>query len=222
MLNLAVFEKADEQLLESSFDAIQQKDNVTILNSGAEHDSILRQTIDDVRIPLKAQFSFQNLFKVKTNYGCFYIAQCLVDFGYPAGSRSGVQSYNHVYEYQLMGIAHLRVDLGITNMRKETAIDKLFNRFFYHDINFTGADRFNEKYLLVSDSRPVLETCFDNHFLSTIAEYDDVLLSINHQQLYISFDQPMNIRQTSIVQDILSNCKFLGNTAMTNLPGGGG
>ena len=52
-----------------------------------EKEQVFRQTIDNVKIPKNANFSFQNLFKIKVTNGHFYVAQCLVDFEFPIGTR---------------------------------------------------------------------------------------------------------------------------------------
>lgn len=208
MLNLITPEIEDSSLLESSYNAFKDKDTIGIVLNSLEKEKIFRQTIDNLKIPLNANFSFQNLFKLTAAKGCFYVAQCFVDFGYPVESK-GSQSYIHKYEYQVIGIANLQVDLGVTHLRPENKVDRFMSFFFDTDIDFENADIFNERYYLYSDRKSHIQKYFDKPFITKIAKYKDVILISNGTQMFISFDDSMNANQTRILQDIFSSFKWL-------------
>lgn len=174
MLNLVTFEPDDAELLESSYNAIRQKDCLEIIADNTERNKIFEQTVNSLTIPLNATLSFQNLFKITISSGHFYIAQCLIDFGYPV-SRRLVQSPTHEYDFQIIGIANLKIDLGNSLLRPETKIDKLLGRFSDHDIDLDNCEKFNDKYYLVSNSKKEIHEAFDKSFVNTVSKYNDVL-----------------------------------------------
>ena len=87
MLNLVSFDITDQNILDNSYKAFRNKENIEIIIDIKEKEQVFRQTIDNVKIPKNANFSFQNLFKIKVTNGHFYVAQCLVDFEFPIGTR---------------------------------------------------------------------------------------------------------------------------------------
>lgn len=208
MLNLVTFDIDDRQLLESSYNALKNKERMVIVTDDHEKKSVFRKMVDVIRKPGHSEFSLQNLFKLHGPYGYFYIAQCLVDFGYPAGPKSS-QTFTHQYYYQLVGIAFLSVDLGITHMRRETKADKILGLLFSGDIDFEGAEKFNDKYYLVSDKKQAVLQHFDPAFLQAVAKYDDLLLTTNGRELYISFESALSNNQSRHIQDILNYFKYL-------------
>src|SRR4051812_2539912 len=141
MLNLVTFDIDDQKLLEESYNAIQQKNNLTIITNTTERKKIFTQTINAIKIPNGAEFSFQNLFKISLQKGKFYIAQCIINYNYPLGRR-GSQTFDHNYHYCAVGIANLTTNLGITNLRSETQIDKVAGYFFDADIDFEYSEKF--------------------------------------------------------------------------------
>ena len=84
-------------------------------------------------------------------------------------------------------------------------------RFFNHDIDFERVEKFNEKYFLVSNSKTEVLKYFDTKFLDTIAKYNDILLTTNGRQMFISFDNELQNNQTRIAQEIFSNFQYLKN-----------
>lgn len=208
MLNLVTYDIDDRELLENSYKAIRDKENLEIVTDEKEKNTVFRKMIDVIWKPNHSQLSLQNLFKLQYPHGFFYIAQCLVDFGYPAGPKSA-QTFTHRYYYQLVGIAPLSVDLGITHMRRETKTDKLLDIFFSSDIDFDSAEKFNDKYYLISDKKDAVIKYFDPVFLQTLAKYDGTLLTTDGSQMYISFESDLNNNQSRCVQDILSHFKYL-------------
>jgi hypothetical protein len=208
MLNLVTFDISDRTLLEKSFDNLKEKQNVEIISNGIERDKLFRQTVDNVKNPNNSNFKFQNLFKLKSTNGYFYIGQCLIDFGFPIGSR-GSQTFEHKYYFQTIGIANLKIDLGVTHLRPETKIDKFINRYFNYDIEFEKMEKFNEKYYLTSNKKSEVIKYFDKEFLNAIAKHNNILISTNGNQMYISFDTDLEINQPRIIQDILKNLNFL-------------
>jgi hypothetical protein len=210
MLNLVTLDISDRPLLENSYNALKNKGEVEIVTDSTEKEQIFRQTIENIKIPNNSSFAFQNLFKLKTKGGYFYIAQCLVNFGYPLGSKNS-QAFEEKYNFQIIGIANITVDIGITYLRPETKLDKIVTRFFDIDIDFDGVEKFNDTYFLVSNKREEVLKYFDTNFLNTIAKYDDVLLTTNGKQIYLSFDGELNNNQTRSAQDIFTNFRYLAN-----------
>jgi hypothetical protein len=175
MLDLSVFDSDDRELLEESYEAIQQKDRLQIVGDGPDRDIILQHTLHAISLPSQGVFSFQNLFKLTLPNGTFYIGQCITDYGHPV-SRHSHTTGERKYAYQLIGIAYLAVDLGKTYMRPETKMDKLIGRFFDGDIDFQGKDKFSDLYYLVSDKKEDVLRAFNKEFRDKISNYKNVLL----------------------------------------------
>jgi hypothetical protein len=210
LLNLIAFDKEyDHEHLESSFNAIQHKGALEIVTDEPEQKAITRKLIAVLTIPHHAGFSIQNLFRFSLPNGQFYIAQCLVDFGYPVNSKL-MQSPNREYHFRVVGFANLSVDLGNTLLRRETKTDKLVGRLFGNNIGFKETDQFNDKYYLVSDNKEVVIQSFDKNFVNTITKYDDVYLLTKGKEMYLHFEATIEDDHTRIIEDIFSNCNFLG------------
>jgi len=150
MLNLVAFDtEYDSYLVEASYQSIKHKDFLQIITDDNEKKEMLRKTSLALTVPNEAVLTFQNLFKLTLPNGRFYIAQCLFDFGYPVSHKLS-QSSVHKYHFQVVGIAPLRIDLGKTLLRRETKTDKILGTFFGNDIYLEVADKFNDKFHLVS------------------------------------------------------------------------
>ena len=203
MLRFITSDSEDTELLESSYNAIRQKDGFQIVIDEEEKKKIFRQTVNVISIPANGTISFINLFKIVHKTYSYYIAQCMIDFGYP------LKGSIWKYDFQAIGIARLNIDLGNTTLRPETKTDKIIGRFFDSDIDFTGAELFNDKYYLVSNKKDTVLKVWDNDFLMTIAKYDNVLLTTRGYDLYITFTTELKIEHTKVIADILSTCKFL-------------
>jgi hypothetical protein len=208
MLNLVTPDIDDQKLLENSYNSIRRKDILEIVTSENEKERILSMAINSLRKPGTASFSFQNLFKLKYSTGYFYIAQILIDYNYPTGNK-GSQTFYHKYSYHTIGIANLSIDLGITNLRPEMKIDKLVDWIFKTDIDFESSQQFSDKYYLASNKKESAIKYFDGQFIKTISKYDDILLSTNGSEIYISFVDTLVPNQSRIIEEILSTCKFL-------------
>jgi hypothetical protein len=208
MLNLVTFDKDDQALLENSFDAIKQKDILAIVEEGDEKKKIFDLVINSLKIPTTSQLSFQNLFKLSSTKASFYIAQCLIDFNY-SGKAQSRQNFDHKYEYCAIGIANMSIDLGSTELRPENKLDKIINRFINHDIDFDNAEKFSDKYYLISNKKDMVRKYFDQSFINTIARYDDILLSVKNDHMFVSFTGSLQINQCRIIEDILGSCKFI-------------
>ncbi len=208
MLNFVTYDISDQAILENSYNAINRKENLIVVVDELEKTKVFTQTINSLRIDSNCQFSFQNLFKIESQINSFYIAQCLLDYGFPLGSK-GSQTFDHKYNYIAIGIANIKIDLGHTYLRPERKIDKLWNHFFNSDIDFEESDKFSDKYYLQSNSKEFIIKHFDKPFLNTIAKYDDVLISIQNNQMYISFENELQSNQCRIIEDIFENSKFV-------------
>lgn len=203
MLKFITSDPEDTNLLEGSYNAIQQKEGFQIVVDEEEKSKIFRQTANTISISANATFSFINLFKIDNISFSYYIAQCMIDFGYP------LKSSTWKYDFQAIGIARSNVDLGKTLLRPETKTDKLIGRFFDSDIDFEQTKLFSDKYYLVSNKRDVLKKVLDTDFLNTIAKYDNVLLTTRGYELYITFTTELKVGHTRIIDDILSACRLL-------------
>lgn len=209
MLNLVAFDpEYDRELLESSYESILNKDLLTIITDAGEQAVLLKKIQNNMVIPGEASIRFQNLFKFNLPKGQFYLAQCLLNFGFSASSRTHSFQEHH-YHFQIIGIAAIRFDLGKTFMRPETKIDKITGRFFGNDIDLPETKKFNDKYYLVSDNPDPVFTHFDKQFANTISKHDNVLLFIKNKEMVVTFDTDIEEEHSGIVEDILLNCNFL-------------
>lgn len=211
MLNLVAHDiEDDKESLENSYNAIKQKDCLEIVPDEAEKESVLKKVKTILTIPTQAMLSFQNLFKLRAANGQFYISQCLIDFGYTVSGRL-VQSANSKYNFQLVGIANIKFDLGKTLLRPETLADKIVGGFFGNDIDFDNAEKFSDKYYVVSDKKQFLRQSLDLHFLSTIAKHEGLVLLTKGNDMLLTFETSLEEKQSAIVEDVLSNCRFLSD-----------
>lgn len=207
-LNFSTYDEDDAAIIQGSYNSIRQKDCLEIVVDEIEKKKIFDQTLNYIRIPDSGSISFQNLFKLSFPLGHFYIAQCLLDFGYPVSGKL-MQSFVHKYNFQIIGIASLSIDLGNTSLRTETKIDKIVGRFFGDDIDFSHSEKFSDKYYLVSDKRDEVNKAFDKDFLTRISKYNNILLTCKGNNMFISFANGFKTNQSGIVEDILSHFKWL-------------
>lgn len=203
MLKFITSDPEDTELLESSYNAIQQHEGFQIVVDEEEKKSIFRQTANTISIPANGTFSFVNLFKITRTIHSYYIAQCMIDFGYPLKGSAWK------YDFQAIGIARLNTDMGKTLLRPETKADKMLGRFFESDIDFDQAKQFSDKYYLVSTKKDLLLKVWNTEFLNTIGKYDHVLLTTRGCELYITFTTELKGEHTRIIEEILSACNFL-------------
>jgi hypothetical protein len=209
MLNLVAFDKEyDSYLVEASYQSIKQKALLQIVTDDNAKKEILRKTALALTIPNEAALTFQNLFKLTLPNGHFYIAQCLFDFGYPVSTRLA-QSSVHKYHFQAVGIASLSIDLGKTLLRRETKTDKILGSLFGNDIDFEGAEKFNDKYYLVSTQKENVTKAFDRNFTSTLSKYDNITLMTEEQYMFITFETAMEEDHLGILEEVLSNFQYL-------------
>lgn len=211
MLNLVAHdEEADKELLEDSFNSIQQKDFLEIVTDEEQKAPVLDIVRSLLPAPPPANISFQNLFRLNSRFGQFHIAQCLVDFGYSIAGRID-QAANAKYHFQLVGIARIRYDLGKTLMRPETLGDKIVGRIFGNDIDLQDAKKISSRYYLVSDKKNTILQAFDKHFISTIEKYDGLVILTHGNQMVVTFETGLEREQSGIAEDVLTNCRFLAD-----------
>lgn len=209
MLNLVAFDtEYDSYILESSYQSIKHKDFLQIVSDDNEKKEMLYKTALALTMPNGAAFTFQNLFKLKLPKGQFYIAQCLFDFGYPVSHKLS-QSSVHKYHFQAVGIAPLRIDLGNTLLRRETKTDKILGAFFGNDIDLKGADKFNDKYYLVSTQQDNIKKAFDSSFTGVLSKYENIILLTKDQYMFITFEVEMEEGHCAALEDILSNFQYI-------------
>jgi hypothetical protein len=209
VINYAAYdEEEDKELLESSYNAILQKNDMQIITDQSETDLILKKVLSILTIPVNSTFSFQNLFKLSSRYGQFYIAQCLLDQGFPV-YRNLAQTYPRKYSFQLIGFAEIRFDLGKTVLRPETLGDKIIGRLFGNDIDLENAEIFNKKYYLVSTKKDSILRAFNQNFLNAMSRHDGLVLMTTGNQLLLTFETSLEEKQSAIVEDVLMNCDLL-------------
>jgi len=208
MLNFYNSSIIDRNLLEESFNAIQQRNPVEII-TGEEKEKLYQQTISAIRTPNETKnFSFENLFKIKCSAGNFYIAQCAIDFGYPP-SQMGYPTSTPQHILQLIGIAKSNIDLGNTFIRPETKVDKFLSHFMNHDVIFNQSEQFSERYYISSDKKDIIRQTFDPLFLDGISTCNDLLLATKGTEMYISFSSALSAEQGIMITDVFSKCTFL-------------
>lgn len=208
MLNFYNYSIIDSTLLEDSFNKIQQQSRAEIV-TGPEAEQVYQQTIRTIRTPNETKnFSFENLLKIQGRSGNFYIAQCVIDFGYPP-SGIGFPGTDIKYALQLIGIAKSNTDLGNTFIRPESEVDKWIGHFIHQGITFDHEIKFSDKYSLTSDKKDVIQQTFGNSFLDCISKYDGLLLATNGTEMYISFTTGLSVEQGVIVMDVFNACGFL-------------
>lgn len=210
MLNLSVFDKDDEERLEQSYRAIRNKEQLTIVTDPVEKQQALQLLLIHVGARHNVDLSIQNLFKVARGNDYFYVVQCLFDYGYPSSAKTG-QSADHVYHYQIAGIAPSSIDLGKTIIRPQTKTDNFVNRFFKTDINIDGCEPFNDHYYMSSSKEENIRKAFDKKFLTALSKYKTLRLLGSDNWLFMTFDQDLNNAHSSIVEDVFMNYKFLGS-----------
>ena len=197
----------EAELLEVSYDAIRNKDCLQIVSDADQKKAIHQKALGVLAIPHEAVFTFPNLFKMSMPNGTFHIAQSLFDFGYPVSRR--LSQSLHKYHFQVIGIADVKIDLGKTLLRRETRTDKVVTRFFGNDIDFTGTEKFNDKYYLVSDKKDAITQTFDKNFVNTLVKYDDLVLMTNVNVMVITFESEMKEEHAAIIEEIFSHFNFL-------------
>lgn len=206
MFNSDHLDPDDAELFQESYNAIKQKEFLEPVTESSELDKVLRQILTSMTLSPNSKFFFQNLFKINLTNGHFYIAQCVIDFGFSTKRNA---SLVHEYKLQLIGIANLSINLGRTMLRSETKLDKLVDRFFDYDIDFTGTERFNDKYYLVSNRKNIVEQVFDKKFIEAITRHNDVLISTLNTTMFIHFSDQLSAKQSAAVEDIFNCCQFL-------------
>lgn len=200
----------DFRILSDSFDALSNKSEIVIVENAAETQRIFDSVLNHINLSKAATFSFQNLFRLKSNFGQYYIGQLLIDFGYPRGSH-GTATSGHQYLYQIVGIANLSIDLGQTHLRPETKLDKLVGIVFKSDIDFETSPNFSDKYYLASNNPKSVEQYFDRNFRDTISKYDNILLTVQEKMMFVTFDEELTTQHTRIAQDIIHKFKYLAD-----------
>ena len=201
MFNLSAFDEMDILELENSYNTIRNKNSIDVITDLSEKQRLLQKVLNALRLPPRCVFSIQNLFKLKLSNGQFYIAQCLLDYGF--------QTNDHKYNYQLIGIAESTIDLGKTFLRPETKSDKFVGYFFSSDIQIENAERFNEKYYLVSNKKGEIVNAFNQSFINSFSSCDNIYLYTDRNDIFVTFDSELAAEQSRIVEEIFSKFKYL-------------
>lgn len=208
MLNLIAIDEDDRNTLKRSYQLIA--DYAEIVTDEAVVKSITSKVSNFLTIPNGAVFSLQNLFKINLPEGNIFIAQCLLDYGYPVNGKMTI-SQTRVYTLQVIGFAELTVNLGTTILRPETKLDKLIGRFWGKGIKFDGAEKFNKKYYLVSNDKAAVQQHFDIPFVNTIANCKNILISNKSSEMAITFEAELQVGHSKIILDVFKKCKFIVN-----------
>lgn len=208
MINLTAFDESDISLLEDSYNAIRNKDSVKIISDSTEKQEMTRKILSVLSLPNNCVLSIQNLLKLRLANGQFYIAQCLLDYGYPV-NRKLSQQFNREYKYQLVAIAEANIDLGKTLLRPETKSDKIVGRFLKTDIDIDNAHHFNNKYYLISNKREQILRVFTKGFLNALSSSDNIYLFTRGKDIFLTFDSDLESQHSRIAEEVFLNFRFL-------------
>ena len=207
MRNTFAFDKDfDSPILDNSYNSIRNKSSLTVVVD-EEKQSILKKVLAVLTVPTNGVFSILNLFKIRHSNASFHISQCLIDYGFPVGSKLS-QSYDRAYEFQVIGHAVSSLDLGETFMRQEKKTDKWFS-FLTNDIDIDNAEKFNDKYYLISNRRTSVVEAFDKAFCDKIAKTNDLILMTKGHDMFLTFENQIKSNQTRHLEDIFCSYKFL-------------
>ena len=208
MDELTYFDKEDLPVLKASYMSIKNRANLEIVKDPSKQNEIFQKFVGVLNIHHSATLSIVNLFKMTLSSGSFYIAQCIVDFGYPVGNKLE-QNLTRKYEYQLIGYALSTIDFGETLLRPETKTDKLVSRFFDKDIDFDTTSRFNDKYYLVSNKEKLVREYFNRGVLEVISKVDNLHLMTKDNEIFLLFDTDLKPQQSRAIEDIFTNMGYL-------------
>ncbi len=129
MIDFRDFNK-NSLVLKQSFEAFKEKDNIELITDESYKQELVQKVLKSINIPFNIKvFTFENLFKFHLPKGKFFIAQCLLDYGYPL-SQSGFPSSIHKYDFQLIGFANIKFDLGRTYIYPLTGMKAMVFKFF--------------------------------------------------------------------------------------------
>jgi hypothetical protein len=202
LLNLITYEIQDAAILEKSFEAIADQENLIIIVDEAEKKEILHLAMKALSLDMNCSFSFQNLFKITTFNNEFYIAQCLLEYNVPADkSRT---TTHHAHRYQVIGIANLKKDPGELYLRPETKIDKFLGSFLVKDVDFDSHQEFSDKYYLVAKNEDAARRVFDSSLLNAIAKHDNLTIKVIDRIFCLTFNEEFKVNHTEIAADILN------------------
>lgn len=211
MLNLQTYDREDASLLERSFRAIRNQQQLQFILEGDEQKEVFDKIKDFLVPPVNSTINLQNLFRVDVDKGVFYIAQLMIDFGYPVGQKLS-QSFDRKYHFQAIGLAKISLDLGDTIIQPETKTDSFFDRLMKRDIDIEGADLFNEKYYFVSTDKPCAKKVFDKRLVDCISKYDKIHIIAKDKYIFIGIDDELEPIHSRQIENIFSNFRFLENS----------
>lgn len=202
------FDRDDAKAITGAFNLLKNKDIATLIEDDNVKKKLLTRILSALTLPKLINCHFQNLLEFSLPVGKFYIAQILLDFGFPAGSRS-TQTFDRVYHFQVIGFAELSIDLGKTIIRPELKADNILLGIFNRDIELNKANLFNQKYYLTSDKKEMAIKYLDKTLTAIISNYNNLLLHFNSKDLYITFAKPIENFQMKAIEEIFCNCNFL-------------
>ncbi len=208
MIDFRDFNK-NSLILKESFEAFKEKNNIELITDESHKQELIHKVLKSIEIPFNVKvFTFENLFKFHLKKGTFFIAQCLLDYGYPL-SQSGFPSSIHKYDFQLIGFANIKFDLGKTYIYPLTGMKATVFKFFKKNIYFPKLEKFNSSYFIESNKPEILKATLNEEFLNVIAGYENIFVTINNSDMYIYFNDNLKIFQSEAIEEILSNYKFL-------------
>ena len=196
-------------LLLSSYNCILDKSRLEIVIDKQEKESVRKILFETLQLDFTlGDFSIQNLFKLKSLNGNFYIGQCLSDFGYSYGGGKYDREYRHRYYYDIIGFGILKDDLGQTLIRQKTTADKLIEHFVHTTIKIDNCEVFNSKFYLISDKKENMLKCFDSPFIKTISKYEGISIKTINNKMLLAFENHLEETQSKTVEDIFSSFKY--------------
>lgn len=207
-LNTFAFDSDDAKAITGAFNQLKNKDTATLIEDDNVKKKLLARILSSLTLPKLINCQFQNLLEFAMPFGKFYIAQMLLDLGFPAGSRS-TQTFDRVYHFQVIGFAELSVDFGKTIIRPELKADNILFGIFNRDIELNNANLFNQKYYLTSDKKEMAIKHLDKTLTARIGKYNNLIIHFNCKDLYVTFANPIENFQMKAIEEIFCNCNFL-------------
>jgi hypothetical protein len=207
MLDLVAFNaEDDEELLLDSFNSIRSRDRLEIVDDAAQKTEILRHLSEILEVPQGATLQFQNLFRLERDRTHYHIGQCLINFGFSGTSASRGNTPAHRYYFQVIGLGHLTIDLGLTLVRPITWIDRLVGRFIKKTRPVAIEPSFDKHYYVSTNVPGAVGAFFTPSLLAEFVKHDGLLLLGRGSAVVITFNGTLESWHAGAIESIFANC----------------
>lgn len=207
-LNTFAFDSCDAKLLTGAFNQLKNKEQAVLVDDEEIKKKLLARVTSGLTMPKVTDCQFQNLLEFNMPYGKFYIAQILLDYGFPVGRHSS-QSFDRIYHFQTIGFAEITIDFGKTFIRPELKVDNILFGIFNKDIELNNAEKFNEQYYLTSNKKETVLKNISSSVAGIIAKYNNMLIHLSRTDMYITFADTLENNQMRAIEEIFCACDFL-------------